>query len=89
MSRWPRSAGLEPRLALQREAEEEVAAFLGRARYERTPEALARGTATGQASADRGGRAGDPGAAGPGYDRALREQRDPERPAALRTRPLG
>jgi transposase-like protein len=37
VSTWPSSAGWEARLVLQRAVDEEVAAFLGRARYERAP----------------------------------------------------
>ena len=39
VSTWPNWAGLEPGLVLQRTVDEEVAAFLSRARYERTPTA--------------------------------------------------
>jgi transposase-like protein len=47
VSTWPSWAGWEPRLVLQRVVDEEVAAFLGRARYERTS------TATGSRNGTR------------------------------------
>src|SRR5690348_14261787 len=71
---------LGARLVLQRAVEEEVTAFLGRARYERTPAARgSRNENRAAPGADRRGRAGDPGAAGPRRGGEVREQRDPER----------
>lgn len=62
-------------LVLQRAVEEEVTAFLGRARYERTPEA--RGSQNGngprQVQTTDGGTAGDLGAADPRRRREVRE----------------
>ena len=47
---------LGAQLILQRAVEDEVTAFLGRARYERTPTRLARATAPSAPAPDRRGR---------------------------------
>jgi hypothetical protein len=74
---------------LLRALEEEVSAFLGRARYQREPDA--RGLEereSAETRADRGGGVGGQCTPDPGKRRALRQQCDPDRRTAVRTRPL-